>query len=238
VIDLTERPYLRVGGRRVRFDLAQRWVADYVTGTCRAFAHRAYDRYRDEVRFRPLDDADLLAPALLGALDLPVTAFSWLQGRTDDLNAALSAVPVDANLADDGPDTALLGPLFAVLDDLEPAQRKKDGIRMSVLSKVLHRKRPGFIPLWNKCLRRCYMETPEPRVRLYRDRSYQEWSELIGASIREDLQEDRRTWRDLANFPTDTLLSDTPLTELRALDIVAWHLGKNLDHLGDPELLP
>lgn len=216
---------LQIGTYEVTEEQARQWVTTYVDEANTTSGYGAYDIYRSTSATAPLDEGDLLTPALLNA---PVTikAFRWLRAHISALNAALAPIPPHADLADDHPGPTLLAPLFAVFDEgQQPGRRERSGVGPTVLAKVLHRKRPGFIPLWDEQVRTCYVTAAGAPVPEDGDRPYAEWIILVGQAIRADLTRNLVVWKELASLAPP---SGSPLTPLRALDIVAWRLG------GDP----
>src|SRR5207248_1941303 len=115
------------------------------------FAYPYYDALVTNNDPNVICGGDLLATTLLNA-SLSIEAFAVLRDRVPQFEDAVRAIPVDLVLTDADDDTLdLLGPVYAVLDE-SPIP----GVRSTKLSKVLHRKRPGFIPLYDKYVGRCY----------------------------------------------------------------------------------
>ena len=113
------------------------------------------------------------------------------------LQQVLDLLLPDLSLADAGAEhVALIASLFAVLDD-----SGIPGTRGTVLSKVLHRRRPALIPLHDGQVRTVCLDA-EPAPVPYDPR--REWS----------------FWQDVAD-----LAPLVPITPLRAFDIVAWWAG-------------
>jgi hypothetical protein len=112
-----------------------------------------------------------------------------------------------------------LGRLYAVLDGSTP------GLSGITLSKVLHRKRPGFIPLYDRNVRRLYLRPGVGPARIPAPprggRSWSEFMVVLAGAMRDDLQAYLPFWRSLA-----ARAKPVALTPLRALDIVAWKLGR------------
>jgi hypothetical protein len=206
---------LQVGGVTVDRDAAFAHARDYLTrGT--GWAYPSYDGYDAEHAAGPLVDADLLAPILLNVPHIKIATYVALQAVRPRLQEALDRIPPDADLADASTeDLALLGELFAVLDG-----GGVRGSRGTVLAKVLHRKRPGFIPLYDEQVRSVYQDGPAAPVPRQRGRSWQEFMVVFGAAVQRDLQREQEFWRSIA-----TLAPGPPVTPLRALDIVAWWAG-------------
>jgi len=176
------------------------------------WAYPAYDAF---VGGDPMtiSDADLLAPVLLNVRQLSLSAFYWLQLQRPQLHPLLAQIPLDATLEDArDDDLAVLGEMFSVLDG-----SVRHGVGGTILAKILHRKRPAFIPLYDTRIRSCYGDgdgAPVPRVQ---NRTWAEFMPLLAAAMREDLRRQPDIWNDIVAKATDV-----PITRLRALDIVAW----------------
>jgi len=132
------------------------------------------------------------------------------------LQDSLAAIPRDAELisaADDDLDP--IRTLFGVLDDPGIPD-----VRGTILAKILHRKRPGFIPLYDDYIRRCYQDTERAPVPPQRGRPWGEFFVALAMAMREDLIDQDDTWAEIADVATEPRIS-----LLRALDIVAWRAG-------------
>jgi len=153
-----------------------------------AYFDAVHDDFPDEVM-----PVDVLAAAAVHP-KLTRNDLAWFAGHREALDSLLSQLP-DIDLAD--ADLALLNGLPAL------AAR---GIELSLLSKVLHRKRPGLIPMLDRALTSWY------RQRLS-SRGATAWPELVGV-----LAEDLRGNADSLS----RLRQVAPLTDLRIADIVIW----------------
>lgn len=112
----------------------------------------------------------------------------------------------------DPADLDRLGELFAVLDG-----KGISGARGAVLSKLLHRKRPAFIPLYDKQVGLVYQSGADAPVPAVKDRTWREFTPLCASALQVDLRRDLPYWKEIA-----ALAVDPQITPLRALDIVAW----------------
>lgn len=209
---------LRIGGvivaRGEAVDHARRYLTD---GT--GWAYPAYDGYERDRADGPVTDADLLAPVLLNVSHLTIRTFEALQAKRAEFDEHLARIPLDLDLADAGPnDLAVLGDLFAVQDG-----SRVWGVQGTVLAKVLHRKRPRFVPLYDERVRAVYQDGPDapvpPPPRRTR-RSWREFVVLYAEAIQQDLHREADLWLEIA-----ALAPGPPITPLRALDIVAWWAG-------------
>lgn len=125
-------------------------------------------------------------------------------------------IPLELSLVDAGPgEIARIGELFAVLDGSGIR-----GARGTLLSKVPHRKRPAFIPLYDGQVRRVYQDGgPVP---IERGRSWEEFAAVFATAVQDDLRRELPFWWSIAAMAPEP----TPITPLRALDIVAWWAGR------------
>lgn len=128
--------------------------------------------------------------------------------RDADLTSWLAAVPPEQHLwaADDD----LLAHLDA-LADFEP------DVAITLLTKVLHRKRPDFVPLLDRHVIDFYRRPGDPR------RANEAWP-LVIRRIRDDLGTPEQ--RLLVAMATSTVDDDAearvPLSMLRFIDIAIW----------------
>ncbi|MDP9101319.1 MAG: DUF6308 family protein [Actinomycetota bacterium] len=156
-----------------------------------------------------LVDGDLLAPGLIGA-EVDRGRFALLRELMPRIAgvAQLPAVPLQD--ADDDL-VGAVADLFAVLDEAPYAGK---GVRGTILSKVLHRKRPDLVPLYDSRIFESY--TAPGAIPRATDRSWQEFMALLCTQMREDLQ------RESAAFDGLTEVSDGAVSKLRMLDILVW----------------
>lgn len=211
-----------IGSVQIDLAKAENWVRKYtdakknITGK-NPYAYPAYDRYEQETNDpMRITDADHLAPTLLN-VPPTVRAFYGLQRIRGLLEAALAnedlALPL-ADIDDPARVTAMVKPLYAILDD---PKTKPSGIRATTLSKVLHRKRPESIVLHDKWVRMCYVGDRKP-VRRATRRSWADYMVAVTAAMGEDI---RRQPVQFARLHAATGAPGT-LTHVRLLDIVAW----------------
>jgi hypothetical protein len=209
---------IRIGGVDINRERAQAAAAQYLAAVGHRFGYPAYDGFDSGSGPFRVGDGDLLTPVLLNVA-VSVKTFCALSDLRELLDAWLSRVPVDARLIDAGPsELALLGELFAVLD----GGQRRPHVRGSVLAKVMHRKRPGFVPLYDRHVDHCYRGADSAPVT--KDTKWQ-WSEfmpMLGAAMIEDL-------RCEADYLAEVvaMAKNPTITPLRALDIVAWQAGRS-----------
>ncbi|MET9078429.1 DUF6308 family protein [Streptomyces sp. NPDC004232] len=228
---------LHIGGRCLTVTAAVGWVTRYFDENAnrRAAASRsrsvyawpAYDRLSTGSGPNELNDGDFLAPGMLNAAP-SITAMYSLQTARGPLERALAAVPVELSLesaVERGLHRELLGDLVRVLDP----RWSLPGVQLTILSKILHRKRPLLVPLFDDNVRNCYWTwkpTPGYPMHRVRKRPDAEFFPLLAEHLAHDLASQAELWARLAAFmPAD-------VTPLRLLDSVAWGLGGN--HLALP----
>lgn len=159
-----------------------------------------------------LVDGDLLAPVLMG-VHIDGGRFALLREMLPALEAVAELPEVSLEDADDDHVMCVAG-LFGVLDEPRYAGR---GVRGTVVSKVLHRKRPDLVPLYDSRIFEAY--TAPGVIPRSTDRSWQEFMALLCTQMREDLQGEAAAFAELQQAAEQ---ADAPLTHLRILDILVW----------------
>lgn len=195
-----------VGSRAVEVATANQRVREYVTSDQYLFG--VYDTYRSNDDPNVLADGDLLAPVLLN-VQVKISSYRKLQQWRPRLEAGLAKLPeVDLRDATDD-DIEKVAACFDVLDG---------EARMGVtLAKVLHRKHPKLMPLFDRNVYACYAPQrvhPAPR------RSWTEFMRLLAAEMRADLKAE--AWDAICSAANKARGTPPELTPLRALDILAW----------------
>jgi hypothetical protein len=212
-------PKLHVGGRQIDRSEAMEFATTYLTdGT--GWGYPSYDDYERRRARGPLTQADLLAPVLLNVgRTYNLKMYQALVNAIPRLQDHLDHIPADARLADATADElTLLGELFAVLDG-----QGLRGSRGTVLAKILHRKRPDFIPLYDKYVDRVYRGPSPAPIQPDRRRTWREFMILFGRAVQRDLRAEQRFWEEVVALAPHPAISD-----VRALDIVAWWAGRRL----------
>lgn len=212
---------LSFGGLTVEESQARAWVTAYLHDRSGVSAYPAYDSYKGTGReSRLLGDADLLAPVLLNVSQRPVRTYYSLQALTPALNEVLAVLPTDIALHEADDDVlAKAGSLYAVLDEVP----KQPQVGMVKLSKVLARKRPGLIPIYDEAVRECYTDCDGAPVPRQDGRSREGYALALLRAARTDLARQLPSWEDLAALaPADRV----EISPLRALDIVVWKAGQ------------
>jgi hypothetical protein len=206
---------LRIGGVTVDRDEALKHACRYLTDGS-GWAYPSYDSYEAASAPGPLIDADLLAPVLLNVNHMTIPTYEALQAVRLKLDGHLACIPPDLDLAHARPaDLELLGELFSVLDG--PGV---PGVRGTIHAKILHRKRPRFVPLYDEQVRAVYQDGPAAPVPRVAGRNWRDFVILYAAAVRDDLCREANFWDQIAAFA-----AGPPITPLRALDIVAWWAG-------------
>ena len=207
---------VRVGGvERPREEILE-YAADYLSDNGK-WAYPAYDSFPGT----PGDlvgEADLLAICLLNAGQKMVPAYYGMQKLLDAMNETLQSPSLQGDFTDAGSETLnAVAEIFGILDKYPTPHVGK-----TKLMKVLHRKRPSLIPLFDGNIRRCYSElgskpVPSDSHRTHRDFAV-EWLPVL----QKDLREQRGFWDEVVSLAKP----DVPITPLRAIDIVGWHMGR------------
>lgn len=166
-------------------------------------------RYFDAIDSDPdsLTPADVVcAGALHSGLSRDDLAFFW--DHRDELNNWLSRFPHDLTLREaNGADIAALATLPTLFS----------GASLSLVSKVLHRKRPGLIPMIDREIIDRYRPLTGHR------RSVDAWSPLL-RHLGDDLRANRERTAEIRVVLN--LLHGVSVSELRIVDIAIWMGGQ------------
>ena len=207
---------LRIGNQQAPRDEAVEYARVYLQSPGGGWAYPAYDGYQRASALGPLTDADLLAPILLNVphFDLPayyglLAEIPYFQGILDQLDPDLSLVKATVE------DLVLIGQLFAGID-----AKRFAGASATIVSKLLHRKRPALIPLQDAQVRACYQLGADAPLPVDTGRSWAEFVPLLATHIQIDLVGQLDTWEEIAD-----LAPGPSISPLRAFDIVAWWMG-------------
>ena len=163
-----------------------------------------------------LVDGDLLAPALMG-VDLDRARFRLLRDMLPALEAVADLPPVALQDADDDHVLCVAG-IFGMLDEPRYAGR---GVRGTIVSKVLHRKRPDLVPLYDSRIFEAY--TAPGAIPRATDRSWQQFMALLCMQMRADLRAEAAAFAELEKLAAD---QEAPVTQLRILDILVWRTAE------------
>lgn len=207
---------VQVGGasipRREAIDFARR----YLTSTTETWAYPAYDGYPGSPG-PAVGEADLLAVSLLNAGQNPLSTYYGFSSILDVLNGRLGDPKLTGSFGEaDGGTLDAIADLYGVLDAHPLPQ-----VGLTKLSKVLHRKRPDLLPLYDANIRRCYFSGAESPVLPVKGRS---WTKMVRAwlpAVHQDLVTQMSVWEEIA-----VMAPGPRIFPLRALDIIGWHLGE------------
>jgi hypothetical protein len=193
-------------------------VEDYVDAARprrHRFAWPFYDALVTNGRADELVTGDFLAPTLLGArVDSDVMA--GLVGMHEALQKALGGLPPVEHLADASEeDCDAVAALWRPLD--EESVQTTD-VKGSLVGKVLHRKRPGLVPVWDSRVFTFYRDAGCVLVQRGQH-SWEDYLRQLVRAMREDLRANAAAFAELTALAPP---AGPPLTPLRALDIVVW----------------
>ena len=215
---------IKIGSRTVSTQAAAAMGHEYLNGSG-VWAYPAYDGYGASTATGPLCDSDLLAPVLLNVTQTSLRTYYDLQDQIGFLQEHLDVLPVDLNLLDaEDLHIAAIARMYSVIDKGLVA-----GTRGTRLSKILHRKRPQLIPLYDRQVGSCYQQGVDAPVPPVKGRGWEAFMKLYVEAVRVDLHAGWETWTDIAAMVPKNRPAITPL---RALDIVAWRVGGGRDDEG------
>ncbi|MGG5172414.1 DUF6308 family protein [Pseudarthrobacter sp. J1738] len=206
---------ITVGGFTEPIHEAERLVRQYVTEYGK-WSYPAYDGYLRDAPTMEVLQQDLLAITLLNAGQQAIPTYYGLLKILPEINRRLADPRLKGTLQEADDDTLeAIADLYGILDEKPQHQ-----VQLTKLSKVLHRKRPDLLPLYDENIRRCYFEFGDPvRVVPVKRRKDRDRMLVWLPEVRKDLQEGSQIWNDLA-----ALAADPAISPLRALDILGWRL--------------
>ena len=175
------------------------------------YAYPAYDQLVTNGSAE-LVDGDLLAPVLIGA-HIDEGRFALLREMLPALEAVADLPEVALQEADDDHVLCVAG-LFGILDEPRYAGR---GVRGTIVSKVLHRKRPDLVPLYDSRIFEAY--TAPGALPRATDRAWADFIFDLCRQMREDLQAEQEAFDQLVRLAGD---AGADLSRLRILDILVW----------------
>jgi hypothetical protein len=206
---------MTVGGATAPLDEVLEFAGRYLSGAG-GWAYPAYDAYPGTPGAQ-VGEADLLAVCLLNAGQNPIPTYYGLQALMPAVNKALDHEALTGSLWDATSETlTAVADLFGILDEAPTAYVGK-----TKLMKVLHRKRPDLIPLFDENIRRCYSELGDAPVPAMRRRTHRDFAVAWLPALQKDLQDQMELWEQIAG-----MAQGVPITPLRALDIVGWWMGR------------
>lgn len=186
---------------RLRRYCGLRWSG----GDPETWAYRYYDKLVDTDPHRLLP-VDVLSAAAMHS-GLSRSDLGWFNEHTDEVDAWLAGTP-DGDLADAGP---------GAVDQLVKLVGLAEGTQLSLLTKVLHRKRPQLVPIAERRLLDLYRPVTGERS------AVAAWPALVTA-LAADLRNDSN--RRILECATASLALTRPLSTLRAADICVWLGGE------------
>ncbi|GGJ69666.1 hypothetical protein GCM10007173_30510 [Glutamicibacter ardleyensis] len=217
--DIPMSEMISVGGMTQPRDKLLAYARDYLNPE-NNYAYPAYDAYHGSGSAQ-VEDVDLLAIVLLNAGQRPLPTYYTLHRLLPQINERLADPRLTGTFAEASQTTVeAIADLFGILDDHRPT----DYVGKTKLLKVLHRKRPELIPLYDENIRRLYSETPNPPVPRDTKRTHREFALAWLPALQRDLVAYHDLWQEIVAMADPK----APITELRALDIVAWKMGSNV----------
>jgi hypothetical protein len=201
---------IRLCGGTLEVEHPDEVLLDYVD-VRNGYAYPAYDLLVTNGQ-PALVDGDLLAPVLMG-VHIDESRFALLREMMPALEAVADLPEVSLEEADDDHVMCVAG-LFGILDEPRYAGR---GVRGTIVSKVLHRKRPDLVPIYDSRIFEAYT-APGVLPRTL-DRSWQEFMRLLCTQMREDLRAEASAFEELQQAAA---AAGAPITKLRILDVLVW----------------
>jgi hypothetical protein len=175
----------------------------------------AYPAYDELVTNGSTDlvDGDLLAPCLLEA-HIDLARFGILRRMYPTLRDRLAALPP---VAIEDADDAVFEQVAHCFDVLDERQFVRSGVRGTIVSKVLHRKRPDLVPLYDSRIWTAH--TAPGAVPRAAERSWVEFMVLFCRQIHDDIAGHKDEFLDLQAAAAK---AGARLTLLRIHDILVW----------------
>ena len=189
---------------------AEALLADYLNPSY-GYAWPTYDTLETNGT-STLVTGDLLAPILLDA-HVDAARFGILTEMLPQL-AGVGELP-PCGLADASDDD--IGAVAALFAPLDAEHYRRRGVRGTIVSKVLHRKRPDLVPLYDSRIDAGYRASG--RIPHDPHRSWVHFMDLLCRLMREDLQTEAPGFAGLVKFAQER---GAHLTPLRILDILVW----------------
>jgi hypothetical protein len=207
---------LTVGGLRTSVDHAYELAKGYLTEP--GWSYPAYDGYPGTPDSRQVGPQDLPAAGLLNAGQQPLKTYYGFLNLLDVMNARLAHKDIKGRLEEASPETLeAITNLYAThMDDPQPQ------VQLTKMSKVLHRKRPGLLPLFDLYVLRAYSyrgETPRVAPPPPGKRPGKSWVAAWLPEVQTDLVAGMNHWQAIA-----AMAKGPAITPLRAMDMVTWRL--------------
>jgi hypothetical protein len=221
---------VRVGGLNESPDDVLERATTYLQSpdAAKPFAYPFYDTYDTRAAETELVDGDLLAPLLLNAAP-DLAAYRTLQRWRPALAEGLRGVgDVSRQMPRDGTSSEWPEMDDAVGRLYQPLDEGRGGhVSGTTLSKVLHRKIPEHIPLYDSKIFWAYCSAPVVRITPHPERklSWVEFMTILTREIRRDMSEPDAA--ALIEEIRQLASGDGPVTALRAWDIITWQAARN-----------
>jgi len=196
---------IQVGGRDIpdALDRIRRYCGlPWSGGSPETWAYKYFDLVPSESPDE-VTPVDVLAAAALHP-GLSRSDLAFFVDRADDLSGWLRRVPVDAELR--SADSELLAHLDALIDF--------DDVSITLLSKVLHRKRPSLIPLLDRHIIDWYRPVTGERSATLA------WAPIIRAMQHDLIGDGNGSLSAIADALRPELAS--PPSAIRLIDIAIW----------------
>ena len=201
---------LRLCGGTLVVEQPDQVLLDYLD-VRNGYAYPAYDNLLTNGT-PALVDGDLLAPALIG-VHMDAGRFGLLREMLPALEAVADLPAVPLHEADEDHILCVAG-LFGILDEPRYAGR---GVRGTVVSKVLHRKRPDLVPLYDSRIFEAY--TAPGVLPRSTDRAWADFIFDLCRQMRDDLQAEAPAFDALEALAAE---EGNAVSRLRILDILVW----------------
>ena len=184
---------LKVGGQAAAFGEAKAWAIEYLVERSGASAYPAYDGYPGS-KSDLVAPQDLLAVALLNVSNKPLKVYYGLESQLELINDRLQSPDLKGSLRDASPATLeAIADLFGVLEE-----KPVENVKLTTLSKVVHRKRPKLLPLFDAKIRYCYTDCAGAPVPPKKKRSNREYRLAWLETLQRDLESQHEQWEEIA----------------------------------------
>jgi uncharacterized protein DUF6308 len=162
-----------------------------------------YEGYRDA---RPMSfDEDDLRLANRGGARISAAEISEILARRPRIERSLRSIPAEASLTDATIPWTSLSRLYDAFADIR-------GVGLSKMTKTLHKKRPGLIPMLDSVVQ-AYLPSGESGA------TFGERAILLTRAYKEDLDRNRAVLRELER---SLAARGQMATEVRLLDLMIW----------------
>jgi len=212
---------LRVGSYCVPVEAAMKFASDYLNPHGTKWSYPAYEEFPGSPG-ADLGVQDLTSIILLNVSQQPVRTYYALKALVPEVNKHLAGLPIGSTLIQASENRrAAIAALYGILDS-----RETKGVRLTTFSKVLHRKRPDLLPLFDANIRRVYVESADrpravnSRKKLGNDQFVKAWL----FEVQQDLESQIGNWQEIAALGA----GGPRVSPSRALDVIGWWMGDNL----------